>query len=129
MPFLKYLPFFLISFVSIESFGGWIPLLKNTYDDSIYFDPARIKKNGDDLHVVTFTNYHQAKTTNNYQMRSSMTHLSINCSKKTFMVHQVINYEGADLQGKDHPFNFQHPKISTIPENSSVSMIYSKICL
>ena len=128
MKFLTYCVLFFIAFVSIDSFAKWVPLLKNTGNDSIFFDPARVKKMGDDLHVVTLTNYQQAKMTKDYPMWSTMTHLSINCAKKTFMIHQVINYEEEDLQGKDHPMNFKYPKISPIPDTSTVSMIYSKIC-
>ncbi len=117
-----------IAFISFSSSGAWVPLLKNANDDTMYFDPARVKKNGEDLHVATYSNYKKPRLSKGFESMSSMTHLSINCAKKTFTIHQIVDYEDEDLEGKNRPFTFQYPKISPIPENSSISLIQSKIC-
>jgi hypothetical protein len=119
---------YVIAFSSFSSFGAWVPLLKNTNDDTMYFDPARVKKNGDDLHVATYSNYKKSRLSKGFESMSSMTLLSINCAKKTFMIHQILDYEDENLQGKNQTISFQYPKISPIPDNSSVSLIQDKIC-
>jgi hypothetical protein len=110
------------------SHAQWVPIVQNIQDDVVYYDPSRIVQNGDFLHVRIYSNFSNPRPGDISASRSSMTHLAINCQKKTFFVPQIIDFDGINLQGASRPKNFPFPKISAIPEKSSVQEIGKKVC-
>jgi hypothetical protein len=114
--------------VSFYSNAQWVPLLENTRNDLIYYDPTRIVQNGNIFHVRIYSNFARSRPDDLYASKSTMTHVSINCRNKTFSVLQMIDFDEQNLQGKSRPKNFPYPKISPIPEKSSISELEKKIC-
>jgi hypothetical protein len=117
--------FLLISFYSNAQ---WVPLLENMRNDTMYYDPTRIVQNGDNFHVRMYSNFASGRPNDTYTSKSSMTHISINCRNKTFSILQMIDFDGENLQGKSRPKNFSYPKISPIPEKSSIAELERRIC-
>jgi hypothetical protein len=115
-------------FFSCNAFAQWVPLLENTQNDTMFYDPTRIVQNDDYFHVRVYTNFATPKTINQFSSQSAMMHLSINCKKKTFYVLQMIGYEAANLAGKSKAQNYNYPKIAVIPEKSSVAEVAKQIC-
>lgn len=125
---LKFLPIlFFCLWVNI-SHAQWVPIVQNIQDDIVYYDPTRIVQNGDFFHVRIYSNFSNPRPGDISASRSSMTHLAINCQKKTFFVPQIIDFDGINLQGASRPKNFPFPKIAAIPEKSSVQEIGKKVC-
>ena len=123
-PLLLYV-FLLISF---QSQAQWVALLENTRNDTMYYDPTRIVQNGDIFHVRIYSNFANARPNDSYASQSTMTHVSINCRNKTFSILQMIDFDDQNLRGKSRPKNFPYPKMSPIPEKSSISELEKKIC-
>ena len=119
--------FCILNLPNISS-AEWVPVLKNTTDDTIYYDPKMIVENGSKRHIRMYSNYANPKSDGKNSIFSSMMHLAIDCKMKTFSILQRIDYSYMDLQGNSYPKNFQYPKISTIPNNSSISELEKKIC-
>jgi hypothetical protein len=117
--------FLLLSFYSNAQ---WVPLLENTRNDTMYYDPTRIVQNSDNFHVRMYSNFASGRSNDTYSSKSSMTHISINCRNKTFSILQMIDFDGENLQGKSRPKNFSYPKISPIPEKSSIAELERRIC-
>ena len=91
---MKYLyPLLIVCILNIPSISSaeWVALLKNTQEDTIYYDPKMIVQNGKNRHVRIYSNY-------------------------------------LNLQGKSQSKTFTYPKISPIPEKSSMSELEKKIC-
>ena len=113
---------------SFYSNAQWVPLLENILNDKMYYEPTRIVQNGDIFHVRIYSNFENARPNDSYASQSTMTHVSINCRNKTFSVLQIIDFDEQNLQGKSRPKNFPYPKMSPIPEKSSMSELEKKIC-
>ena len=128
---MKYLyPLLIVCILNIPSISSaeWVALLKNTQEDTIYYDPKMIVQNGKNRHVRIYSNYGVAIADAKNRFFSSMMHVSIDCKMKTFSVLQVVNFEYLNLQGKSQSKTFTYPKISPIPEKSSMSELEKKIC-
>jgi len=121
-----FLIFFLITSFNVKA--DWVPLLENTRNDMMYYDPSRIVQNGDFFHVRIYSNFASGRPNDTFTSKSSMTHVSINCRNKTFSILQMIDFDGENLQGKSRPKNFPYPKISAIPEKSSIEELERRIC-
>lgn len=113
---------------AFASHAQWQAIVQNTRNDIVYFDPTQIVRNGDNLHVRIYSNFADFKPSDAALSQSSMSHISINCKKKTFSVLQIVDFDEANLQGRSRPKNFPYPKISAIPPQSSIREIEQTIC-
>jgi predicted nucleotidyltransferase len=121
---LKFCLIFYSSFV----FANWVPVLKNQVGDTLFYDPSQIVQVGDDRHVRMYSNFVEARPADTYESKSSMMHLSINCKRRTFSVLQIVDFDDENLSGTKRPKTFSYPKISKIPDKSSIHEIEKRIC-
>ncbi|WP_281969446.1 MULTISPECIES: surface-adhesin E family protein [unclassified Polynucleobacter] len=128
---MKFKPQILLSLLLVISFhtsAQWVPLLENTRNDTMFYDPSSIVQNGNLFHVRIYSNFTKARPDDSYASKSTMTHVSINCRNKTFSVLQMIDFDEQNLRGNSRAKNFSYPKMSPIPEKSSISELEKKIC-